>query len=855
MTLGYLTSDFNTGYGLTLWQGLKETCQLKGINVLFFDVGVIKSPNLDQFMSNVVLDFIDADVVDGLIVNVATIFHYTGKDEIEAFYRRYPGIPTVDIGFEIEDHPTVLVDNKSGIVDGVTHLIKNHACRKIAFIKGPGFNTESSLRYEAYIETLRKHGIEPDTELIEEGDFFRDSGAICFERLWKKDASLDAVVASNDSMAFGVLQKAQELGISVPNELAVTGFDDIAEAAKSSIPLTTVRQPLSLMAKKAVDLVVDLIEGKVSPRRVVLPTELVIRKSCGCLSRSVQNARLPEAALAAATGKTGLSGAYDAVLERVKRAIAVSDDENPPLFWPEKLVRSFVDCVGNDDDAAFLSVIDKELNKAVVEDSFDIEAWQDALSELTKATLPYLSGGTTLVKAESFWQSARVLIQEAGIHSQSYAIMQNELASETRRRINSELISSFDLAQLVETMSKWLPRLGVNACYMSLFGGRGDEAGYSEYSTLILGYNGGVREEIPPQGIRFQTKKLLPEGLTTSDGLRDFIIEALYFQKELFGFMLLRADARILRLQALRQQISSTLKGALLVREVRDKGEKLETLLAEQRERAKELENAYKVLKENQEKMLIIEKMASLGRMTAGIAHEMNTPLAAVRNVLVELESLAKEYDRSIGDPDVGPNDHREIVSDMSKALSIGKKAAERAASFIQSVKSQTTGLSPQDRRIFDAIPVVQDAILLMSHSLKKNACSVNFSSVAGRVELFGSAPRLSQVIINLLTNAIDAYKGKGGGPISISLCYEKDGANLTIADNGSGIEKDVLPKIFDPLFTTKPFSEGTGLGLTIVRDIVTGEFEGTIDVASEAGIGTSFILHLPKVSQGVGNA
>jgi signal transduction histidine kinase len=259
-----------------------------------------------------------------------------------------------------------------------------------------------------------------------------------------------------------------------------------------------------------------------------------------------------------------------------------------------------------------------------------------------------------------------------------------------------------------------------------------------------------------------------------------------------------------------------------------------------------QLEQAYQLLQDNQAKLLIAEKMASLGRLTAGIAHEMNTPLAAVRASLSTLGNLVQEYMASIGDPEVTASDHQEIGREMLLVLGLGDKAAERAAGFVRGIRVQTRAEAPGDRRRFNAVPAIEEALLLLSHTLRDQGCTVNFEPSANAIELYGSPGRLGQVVTNLVTNAIDALRDQEGGSIELHLSRNATGVKLVVRDHGCGIPAENLTKIFDPLFTTKPFGEGTGLGLAIVHDIVVGEFGGTINLVSQPGQGSAFTVHFP---------
>jgi two-component system NtrC family sensor kinase len=262
-------------------------------------------------------------------------------------------------------------------------------------------------------------------------------------------------------------------------------------------------------------------------------------------------------------------------------------------------------------------------------------------------------------------------------------------------------------------------------------------------------------------------------------------------------------------------------------------------------DRTRKLEQAYETLQKQQQALVITEKMASLGRLTAGIAHEMNTPLAAVRAALANAEELIKEYQASIGDASVSDKDHYEIARELHSAAQLADKAAERAAGFVRGIKSQTLGLAAQEGRPIDAVVAVEDALLLLNHALRQGKCALDFKKPDDEIRLVGVPGRLEQIVTNLVNNAIDASYPQGGA-ITLSLEKHLEFVELQVSDHGSGIPPENISKIYDPMFSTKPFGSSTGLGLTIVHDIVMGEFGGSIDVASEVGQGTTFTIRLP---------
>ncbi|MBN1811146.1 MAG: LacI family DNA-binding transcriptional regulator [Anaerolineae bacterium] len=195
------------------------------------------------------------------------------------------GLPIVSIG----RHPDKQIhyvdsDNVGGAQMATEHLIRlGH--RHIATITGRLEMTAGQDRLAGYRQALLTHGILPQERLIAKGDFTENSGALAMQRLLP--VAPTAVFAANDMMAVGALKTLRAVGLQVPKDIAVIGFDDVSIASMVEPTLTTVRQPIERMGAVAVDLLLSLLQGSLEketePHKIILPTELVIRNSCGSI--------------------------------------------------------------------------------------------------------------------------------------------------------------------------------------------------------------------------------------------------------------------------------------------------------------------------------------------------------------------------------------------------------------------------------------------------------------------------------------------------------------------------------------------------------------------------------------------
>ena len=177
---------------------------------------------------------------------------------------------------------SIQIENKKGARRLVNHLIEVHGARRIAFLRGPEGNEDSVWRENGYRQALADHQLEFDPRLVEAGNFEEQGGRTAIETLLKKGVQFDAVFAGDDGTAIGALAGLNQAGLRVPEDVALAGFDDMTLSRYLNPPLTTVRAPTEQVGREAVKQIVQRIQTGRADAEILLPTELVIRQSCGC---------------------------------------------------------------------------------------------------------------------------------------------------------------------------------------------------------------------------------------------------------------------------------------------------------------------------------------------------------------------------------------------------------------------------------------------------------------------------------------------------------------------------------------------------------------------------------------------
>ena len=252
-----------------------------------------------------------------------------------------------------------------------------------------------------------------------------------------------------------------------------------------------------------------------------------------------------------------------------------------------------------------------------------------------------------------------------------------------------------------------------------------------------------------------------------------------------------------------------------------------------------------RTIENNQSLLMERERLASLGQLIGGIAHNLKTPIMSISGAAEGLTDLIKEYDESIGDPEVTNQDHHDIAKDMSEWVSKIKSYAEYMSDVITAVKGQAVTLSENDNISFDIDELVNRVDILMKHELKNALVTLNTQiNIDKKTTLHGDITSLVQVINNMISNSIQAYKGKPNNSIDLEIYKKENNLIISIKDYGPGLSKEVQEKLFKEMITTKG-KNGTGLGLFMSYSTIRAHFNGdiTFDTSSK---GTTFYITIP---------
>jgi diguanylate cyclase (GGDEF)-like protein len=574
ITFGILT-DYVAEYHRQVIRGIQTTLERAGVNSVVFVGTDLTAENLPKPMTgyfmggNTTYDLVSSRL-NGLIALSGSMGPTLSDDQLLGFLARYEPLPVVSVGRVLPGIPSVVSQNPTGMRSLMRHLIEDCGYRRFAFMRGIVGEPDSDAREQVFREALIEHDLEFHEHDMMTGEYFSIK-AYEATRTWLPHANAEVIVCANDDMAFGVLQALEESGVNVPEDMAVTGFDDLETSQHCLPPLTSVRQPLFEMGARAAQTMLEHHRKQLVKAVLDLPSALTVRESTRVTNQTP-----------ASLESANLIGSNLIGLE------ALRDEFNRSLLHPGETGQSFLRAWRN------WMRTDPSQNPSQIHGP---RLWQETLQHLL-LTLPANLEPQTLQTATALWGRAHSLTINEGQILRKRHLLSEQTGLTWYHDFDVELMSEANIPALTRNIVRFLPDLGLSRCYIALF--ETHEPTIGETAQLVLAFEHG--EALPVDSNPFLSKNLLPE--TMQDRLHGHLyLQPLFVNHTQYGWIMFELEQQqAFYFDALRQTLSSGIHNAVQAKRLHDYTSILETRIFE---RTQELETSNDQLRaENAERRL-----------------------------------------------------------------------------------------------------------------------------------------------------------------------------------------------------------------------------------------------------------
>ena len=698
-TIGVFSAQLTRVWGAEFMAGVMDAAEAADVNLVSVVGGKpVALPASDDLKTSYGLyDVIKPGQFDGLLFS-ADLAHGLSPEDVEQFCRSFSSTPIVAHAIQADGIPSLMTDSLEGMRAIIRHLIEVHDYKRIAFIRGPKGQVESELRFRAYQEELKAHKIRFESQLVVDGDFSPESGRAAVRTLMdERGIRFQAIAAANDRMAFGAMEVLQQRGVQVPDQVALTGFDDVLEAQSMGVPLTTVRQPFYEIGRQALESLLKHINGETVSPVTLLPVSLIVRWSCGCLPESVQRAVvLPKEV--ARTGR--LENKREAAINALFAAANVAENDPHVAQFRDVFGRMwdvFLASLGESNTSdAFMKMVQSGI-EVLQRHGRDVASWHNVISTLRKHALSGIASSTTALKAENLFQQARMLAGELSQRAQAYRRLEIEKQEEILGAFGFSMAPAMTLEEIGKAISNNFPAMGIGRWYVMFYSDvsapRPVSAPPPSDYRLFLQYDEN-KFVIPSEKTKKFTGRLVPPGKMPEDQRYSAMVMPLTLARNRFGFMWVEVGPRDWEVYVrVRNLISSALLRTMLVQQREQARKEIERLLEDARQRAEELavarDAAEKAAQENarmyeseQSRRQAVELMASSSRQLSLLSKMEDVP----QQILEQLSSIV-QFDRGVvcledvnGVPEVAA--HRGLppntpLSELCYAAQTGNKTTD----------------------------------------------------------------------------------------------------------------------------------------------------------------------------------
>lgn len=291
INIGVVINQIESPFFSTQKSALMDWSEDKDVKLIFFTGEAINSPDEYLRINNFTYGFINCKKLDGLIIYSGSLGNFVDSDDLEKFISRWKDIPIVSINHPIKEYPSTVSNAKQAIYDLVEHIVHQHNYKEIAIVSGPENSFDSSERLNFFLSALEANNLEISEDFIYYGDFTPESGKQA-ARYFLDRGLPEVILCLNDDMALNVIEVLKKHNISVPKDVAVTGFDGLDFTSNVFPSLTTIELPLSDISCKSAELLLDKIEGREVKSLTEVECKFISRQSCGCMVPKLESGKI-----------------------------------------------------------------------------------------------------------------------------------------------------------------------------------------------------------------------------------------------------------------------------------------------------------------------------------------------------------------------------------------------------------------------------------------------------------------------------------------------------------------------------------------------------------------------------------
>lgn len=693
--------------------------------------------------------------------------------------------------------PVVAVDNTFGIKQAFEHLLQ-HGHRQIAFIAGnSGRGGDSEERLHAYRMALKDAGLPEDPRLIAFGEHRKDDGMKAMGQILNSGAPFSALIASNDLSCLGAIQCLQEAGRSIPEDVAVIGFDDILDARSLSPSLTTIRHPTFSLGYQSVITLLEHIHGHPNaPSRVVVPPRLIIRQSCGCpavASTSYSSSEFTEPALqlndlASLMAEASLIEARNSLLEDLEEQCT-------------SFLEAFLESLSLRDASTIMKEIKRVLTWTDERDE-DPHIWQAGVAILYQKTntLLKLVPQADPMSVPSLIDRVHLEISDQIQRRTTRSMIEHMDMVSQLGLMTAELLTAMNISESADILTRHLPKVGIKNLLVALYDADDEERTSNGRILFTAGLSG------TGNGQRFETRKFPVKEIYNSAEPLQLTILPLYVNDDTSGFIAFDAPNPEM-CAAIVHNLSAALRTSQLYNDAIEGRQ-----LAEEANRLK-------------------------SRFLSTVSHELRTPLS----LIVGLSEMVLREQK----------DHQQTKQRDIEQINVSAQHLARLIGDVLDLASSEAGQLHILRETLDLAEVLRMASKIGEELAREKGLSWNAHLPTHGPWVMGDRTRLRQVTLNLISNAI---KFTTTGQVQLQTTVTENNVTVSVSDTGMGISEDEQKTIFNEFYRSQNAiesgSSGMGLGLAITKQLIE-QHEGRIDVRSpgDLGLGSTFTFSLPIIN------